>query len=126
MSSTEQAHIEQAQIDWSAAEIKDSNLTVALSGDLAKGWARRFQEVLALLEQGHNDRWGPITATRKAIKVADVQEGAEEDLRHFLQSIILQVNRDLEPEEENEDSATDPLRAADERMAARFREFSHP
>ncbi|HEY1687291.1 MAG TPA: hypothetical protein VGF95_00335 [Solirubrobacteraceae bacterium] len=116
---------EQRQIDWTSAEIKDGVLTVELDGESPRGWAKRFEAVLALLDHGLGD-WGKITVTKQRIKVLDVREGAERDLRHLLESVLLQVNSDLAPDaeegEESEDS--DPQAEADRKMTDTFRGFA--
>ena len=85
---------EQRKIDWSSAEIEGATLRVALTGTSSKAWKQRFESVLALLETTHG-RWGETRLTKKGIEVADVQPGAETELRHFLESVVLQVNSEL-------------------------------
>jgi hypothetical protein len=67
-----------------------------------------------------------------------VQEGAEQDLRHFLESVVLQVNSDLgllgvddaaldlAPGTDGEDGGSDHVsrKARDRHMAAAFRGFA--
>ena len=43
----------------------------------------------------HTAAGARFTSTRKAIQVADLQQGSESELRHFLESIVLQVNSEL-------------------------------
>lgn len=104
-----------------------------LTGDAVKGWSKDLAGVLALLEQ-NNQPWGVVRISKSVITVADVQEGAEHDLRHFLESVVLQVNSDLglqafedaAPATDNEDadSAGRAQGAADRHMAAAFRGFA--
>ena len=54
--------------------------------------------MLRLLQAQASGAWGEIALTKKAIKVADVPPGAEDDLRHFLESVVVQVNAELAPE----------------------------
>lgn len=83
------------EIDWGSATIKDATLSVELTGSAPKQWRESFDAVLA------------------------------PDLRHFLESIVQQVNSDLEPEEdEAEQVPDDPRKAADQELAATFREFA--
>jgi hypothetical protein len=119
---------EQRNIDWGSAEIKDAALTVELTGANSKAWKQRFESVLALLETPHR-RWGEVHLNRKAIQVADVQPGTETELRHFLESIVLQVNSELpEPEEPEQDAEhqthVDEAAQADRQMTAAFRAFA--
>ncbi len=116
---------EQRQIDWASAEIKDRALTVRLTGKAGRGWAMHFNGVLGLLEQ-NAARWGEITVRKDTIEVADVQEGSEGDLRHLLESALLQVNADFEPNPDRDapEAAHDPERAIEEGMSDTFRGFA--
>jgi hypothetical protein len=86
--------------------------------------------VLALLEQGASGGWGEITLHKKTIKVDDVQEGSEEDLRHLLESVLLQVNSDFEPSPDHRRESSvdedDPRTEKDRSMADAFRDFAGP
>lgn len=120
------------EIDWSAAEFSDGALTVELKGAAAKGWSKDFGGVLALLAQSSHG-WGKVALKGSRIRISEVQAGSEGELRHFLESIVLQVNSDLGLERETGgDDASDqtppdaPHRdeAAERRMAATFRGFA--
>jgi hypothetical protein len=127
---------EPRRIDWGSAEIEGDVLTVQLTGEAVKGWAKDLAGVLALLEQS-NQRWGAVRIAKHEITVAEVQEGAEGDLRHFLESVVLQVNSDLGLQAVSKDTREVDLRtrsddsgsedrsrrAADRQMAAAFRGF---
>jgi hypothetical protein len=124
-------------IDWASADIDDGALKVQLTGDAVKGWAKDLAGVLALLESS-NQRWGAVRISKNVITVSDVQQGAEQDLRHFLESVVLQVNSDLglqsvedgAPEQATGQDSHDgdcedgDRRAADRHMAAEFRGFA--
>jgi hypothetical protein len=118
---------EPRHIDWGSAEIEDATLTVELNGASSKAWKRRFESVHALLDTPHS-RWGEVHLNRKAIQVADVQPGTETELRHFLESIVLQVNSELpQPEKPERDAGEEPVdeaAKADMQMAAAFRAFA--
>jgi hypothetical protein len=117
------------QIDWGTAEIRDGALTVELIGDAPKGWGKDFRGVLALLEQSKRS-WGTISLAKSTIKVLDVEDGSEEALRHFLESVVLQVNSDLGlhddvPDAEDEQAESGAAQRASEReMTATFRGFA--
>ncbi len=113
----------QARIDWSTAEIIDGNLSVAVEGDPPKGWAKRFAGVSALLET-NSKGWGEIALHRKTITVAAVQPGSEDDLRHLLESAVLQANTDLGLREEAPEP--DPQLEQEREMTDTFRSFSQP
>jgi hypothetical protein len=119
---------EQRNIDWASAEVEAATLTVELTGARAKAWKQRFESVLALLETAHS-RWGEVHLDRKGIQVAEVQRGTETELRHFLESVVLQVNSELPRSEEAEqDTAAamhiDEEARADRQMTAAFRAFA--
>jgi ABC-type glutathione transport system ATPase component len=116
------------QIDWSSAEIREGALSVALVGEAPRGWSAHFEAVLRLLDPRSSD-WGHIRLSKKAIEVAEVREGSEGEVRHLLESIVLQVNTELAPGSEPGSQALDgedPRKSSDERMAATFRAFADP
>ena len=119
---------EQRNIDWGSAEIEDARLTVDLTGASSKAWKQRFESVLALLETPHS-RWGDVRLGKGGIRVAEVQRGTETELRHFLESIVLQVNSELPESEEaqqdaEEEKLADKEAQADRQMTAAFRTFA--
>ena len=89
------------EIDWSAAEVEDSVLTVPLTGEPSKAWTERVAEVVERLKRGGGG-WDEVEVGRKAIEVSGVQAGAESDLRHFLEGAVMQANADFAPEPEPE------------------------
>ncbi len=112
------------EIDWGSATIEDATLSVRLTGEASKQWRESFDAVLALLGRNHS-QWGEITLRKNEVKVREVQQDAPPDLRHFLESIVQQVNSDLEPEEDEPGQThDDPRQTADRELAATFREFA--
>ncbi|HEY2536353.1 MAG TPA: hypothetical protein VGI24_05140 [Solirubrobacteraceae bacterium] len=113
------------QIDWGTTEIDDATLTAELTGTSSKAWKQRFENVHALLDTPHS-RWGPVRVTKSGVQVADVQPGTEVELRHFLESIVLQVNSELnEPgQEADEEAQIDEATQAERQMTAAFRAFA--
>jgi hypothetical protein len=113
------------QLDWSSAEVEDSDLTVALEGSVSKAWKGRFENTVRLL--GHRD-WGDIRLRKGKVRVSDVTPGGEEKLRHHLEAIVVQANAHEQAEEEA-DSPPDPGaethqqqdHGPDAEMTARFR-----
>jgi hypothetical protein len=115
-------------IDWGTAQIEDGILTVALTGTSSKAWGQRFKSVLALLETPHS-HWGGVRVTRKDIQVAEVEQGTETELRHFLESIVLQINSELPQSDEptqaaEEETDEDQTAQAELEMTAAFRSFA--
>ena len=81
------------QIDWGSAEVDDGRLTVPLTGTPSKKWADTVSRVLDRLQRG--ERWGEIKVTKKQLRVDAVEPGTEADLRHLLESAVLQANSDV-------------------------------
>lgn len=76
--------------------MQDGTLTVELAGASSRAWKTRFQGVLALLETPHS-KWGEVVLTKEGIAVAEVRPGSESELRHFLESAVLQADSDTAP-----------------------------
>jgi hypothetical protein len=112
-------------IDWSGAQVSDGSVTLPLTGDAPKGWSERFDAVVALLAQKGSARWGEVKVTKKAVKIGELQPGAEDDLRHFLQSVVVQVNSELSGDADPQAAQEpDPQAARDAESAQRLRSFS--
>ncbi|MGH2883149.1 MAG: hypothetical protein ACRDPA_10710 [Solirubrobacteraceae bacterium] len=94
----------QVSLDWSAAEVKSSKLTVPLEGDIPKGWKRSFETTVRLLGSGD---WGDIEVKKNAVRVADVEPGSEDKLHHHLEAVVAQANADHEPDDSEDDAAPD-------------------
>jgi hypothetical protein len=114
-------------LDWSAAEVRHGTLTVQVAGDRPRGWKSTFQRTVRLLGAGS---WGDVSIKGANVKVADVSEGSEEQLRFFLDGVVQQANAThVEPDDESDaadDSADDDADEddADARMTSRFRDSS--
>jgi hypothetical protein len=110
------------RIDWSSATVRDGRLKVALAESAPKGWVETVNDVVERLERsGHG--WDEVKASKKKLEVSEVRPGAEESLRHFLESALLQANRDLEPDDEGDGGDDADLSDADRRMTETFRSF---
>jgi hypothetical protein len=124
------------KLNWSTAKVEDSKLTVDLDGEPPSGWKDSFDAVARLLANSAD--WGDVSVEgKKSVQVADVSEGSEERLRHFLESVVEQSNADHTPEDserdESDDDADEDERAdeddrdesgPDHEMSERFRSFS--
>jgi hypothetical protein len=118
--------IEPREIRWDTAQIEDAALTVELAGSNSRVWKARFEQVLALLNSAHSS-WGETRVTKDSITVADVGQGSESELRHFLESVVLQANAD--PEADASVQARDSIDGKDEpgpdeQMTRTFRSFA--
>jgi len=119
-------------LNWSTAKVEDSKLTVDLDGELPSGWKDSFDAVARLLAS--SAEWGEVSLKgKKSVRVADVSEGSEERLRHFLESVVAQANADHTPDDSDEDAEDDEdeggdddrdAASADDEMSERFRSFS--
>lgn len=116
---------EPRQIDWASAEVREGTLSVELTGSASKGWSKQFDGVLRLLEQTGGG-WEEISLRKKGIEVSAVRAGSEEELRHFLESLVLQVNSDLggELDQPPPGLRRDRDESADEELTATFRSFA--
>ena len=119
------AAIEPRQIQWGSAEVEDATLTVALTGRAANAWKARFENVLTMLDTPHNG-WGEVRAVKKALKVNDLEQGSESELRHFLESAVLQANSDTATGTcaSHDGRIEDDEPGPDEQMTAAFRAFA--
>jgi hypothetical protein len=113
-------------IEWDSAEVSDAQLRVALGGEIPKRWAKRFAEVVDRLGHDSEDRWGAVKVAKGEIAVHDLHEGCEADLRHQLESALLQANADLGAGRDERAQVDDanPEQQRDGRMTAAFREFA--
>lgn len=116
------------EIDWASAEVSDGDVTVELSGKSSKAWRERFDTVLRLLGPSGGG-WGEVKLAKGAIRVKALRPRAEGDLRHFLESLVVQVNAELPPgEDDDEDDAgadsVDRAAIQDAEMTATLRSFA--
>jgi hypothetical protein len=114
------------RLGWASAEVKDAKLTVALDGELPRGWKQSFETTVKLLGNGE---WGQVKITKGAVQVSDVTPGTEDKLRHHLEGIVAQANAAHEAREraarQEEDGGDEDDRASgpDAEMTERFRSF---
>jgi hypothetical protein len=120
--------MEAPTLEWSAAAVQDGVVTVQVAGDRPKGWKATFLRTVTLLGAGD---WGTVSVKGAKVRVADVPEGSEDELRHFLEAAVQQANAShVEPDEDADDrsdeSETDDEGDDDDvdaRMTSRFRDF---
>jgi hypothetical protein len=113
-------------LDWSAAEVRDGELTVPVTGETGKPFKRAFKATVRLL--GEHADWGDVELHKGVVHVAELRPGSEETLRHHLESIVLQAAATVSQAEESERSAPeDPSGTGpDAEMTERFRGFAEP
>ena len=117
---TDDGHHESA-LDWSSASVDDGRVTVPVIGDVPTGWTKRVKRVVERLERP-GSRWGAVRVTTKEVRVDDVAPGAEPDLHHFLESVVLQANTDLR--DDQEDGPDDERSERDQQMTEAFRSLA--
>jgi hypothetical protein len=109
-------------LSWSTAEVENAKLTVALEGEVPKGWKQSFERTVQLLGSGE---WGEIQLKKGKVEVKDVAPGNEDKLRFHLEAIVTQANADTEPDEPDPESDEDDEaeQGPDAEMTGRFRSF---
>jgi hypothetical protein len=118
--------METPKLQWSGAQVRDGVLTVEMAGERPKGYRQAFARTAKLLDAG---RWSEIAYKAGTIRVGGVDEGSEESLRHFLESVIQEINTALvEDDDDHTEDGDDEREApeggdADARMTERFRAF---
>ena len=117
------APTEPRAIDWDSATVEDGALTVALTGQSSKDWRARFASILTLLGTPHG-AWGEVTLAKNRIEVADVRQGSESDLRHFLESVVVQANADTRADGETSGDEPTEEDGVDAQMTRAFRAFA--
>ena len=114
-------------LQWSAAEVRNGTLTVPVAGDRPKGWKSTFDHTVRLLGGGS---WGEGSLRKTKVKVGEVTEGTEDELRFFLEGVVQQANAthieagddpDEHADEDSDDDA-DEGDDSDARMTSRFRD----
>jgi hypothetical protein len=111
------------ELDWSSAAVKDGVLTVEVSGTPNADWARGLESVVERLYRPGSD-WGEIEISKATLRVASVTPGCEPDLRHFLDSVVLQVNSNFAPDEEGDEGDDSDGSDQDREMTEVFRSFA--
>lgn len=111
------------RIDWSSALVCDGVLTVELSPAPDKAWRRQAGVVIDRLA-GSGRPWGKVKAKKRKLVAAGVSEGAEDELRHFLESVVLEANAAApaaEHDAEDDDASGDDT---DGRLTEAFRKYA--
>ena len=114
-------------IDWASADVSDGRLTVAFTEKPPKDWTERLQAVIERLAQ-HGTGWGAIETSKKKLLIDAVQPGAEADLRHLLESALLQANADANADTDHraDDAVTSSRSERDQALTDTFRAFAEP
>ena len=111
---------DEIRIDWGSASVDGGRLTVPLAGKPSSEFKTQLQDIMERLHQGSG--WGDVKVKKSGLRVDDVADGAEGDLRHFLESAVLQANANVAAEDE--ETPGDERSEEDQRRTDAFRAFS--
>lgn len=111
----------QPTLDWGSASVDDATLTVPVTGEVPTGWTKGVKRVAERLERPGSG-WGAVKVTKKRLSVDAVAPGCEDDLHHFLESVVLQANTALREDEGSDDARSEE----DQAMTDAFRAFADP
>jgi hypothetical protein len=111
--------MDEITLDWSTAEVNDGTVTVELSGKPATKWVKHFDRTVQLLHRGN---WSEVKLKNRKIRLGVVSAGSEDDVRHFLESLVLEANTTIEPDEQQ--VASDSGSREDQAMTERLRSFA--
>jgi hypothetical protein len=109
-------------IDWASSDVSEGRLTVAFTEKPSKDWTERLQAVIERLALSGSG-WSEIEIGRKKLRIDAVQPGSEADLRHFLDSALLQANASSD-EDDDEDTPADARSERDQALTDAFRAFA--
>jgi hypothetical protein len=111
------------ELDWASASVKDGELSVDVAGTPNAEWTRGLESIVERLYRPGSG-WGEVKIAKATLRVASVSPGSETDLRHFLDSAVLQVNTNFAPDEEGEADDDEGGSPDDREMTDVFRSFS--
>jgi hypothetical protein len=79
-------------VNWSTAEVNGDTLTVEIAGDRPRGWKTSFELVATLL--GSDSSFHDVSLRKGTASVGGATPGSEDELRFFLEAVVLQANAD--------------------------------
>jgi hypothetical protein len=110
------------EIDWGSAQVRSGELNVKFAAEPSSAWRKRFGLLARRLERP-GESWGEITVKKTRIRVSEISEGAESDVHHFLESVVLETNAAEQQDPVTTDDEQDGLDAVDRRMTDAFQRF---
>jgi hypothetical protein len=119
---------DQPHLDWSAAQVSEGTLSVKVTGEFDDEWEQTLVRTLALLSSAGT--WGTVGFKKGKVKVDDVQEGSEDNVRFALDGAVQEANAHHadddadESEEAPDDGDESEADDTDQRMTDRFRDPS--
>jgi hypothetical protein len=112
--------MDEITLDWSTAKVKDGTVTVELTEKPATQWVKHFDRTVKLLHRGN---WSEVKLKNKVIRLGVVAAGTEGEVRHFLESLVLEANTTIEPDQH---ASSDNGSEEDRVMTERLRAFAEP
>jgi hypothetical protein len=112
-------------IDWSTAEVHGETLTVQIVGDRPRGYKRSIESVATLL--GGGTPTSDVSMRKGVLSVDGALPGREDELRFFLEAVVLQANADhdvTDEDDEDEPDAPEAHKDQQSEMTDRFRRFA--
>jgi hypothetical protein len=119
---------DQPHLDWSAAQVSEGTLSVKVTGEFDDEWEQTLIRTLALLSSAGT--WGTVAFKKGKVKVDDVQEGSEDNVRFALDGAVQEANAHHadddadESDETSDDGDESEGDDTDQRMTDRFRDSS--
>jgi hypothetical protein len=110
------------QIDWSSATVDDGRLTVALTGKPSSEWTEAATRVAERLQET-GKRFGELKVSKKKLAIDGVTPGSEPDVRHLLESAVLQANATVAAADDEGKDDDDDRSDDDQQMTDAFRGF---
>ena len=115
--------MDEVRLNWSTATVEKAKLIVGLEGKLPSGWKKSFERTVRLLGGGE---WGKVQVKKRTVRVDEVGPGAEDKLRHHLESVVEQANSAHRADEDEAHAREDGRPTGDDpdsQMTERFRRF---
>lgn len=80
-----------ARIDWPSAEVHDGELRVAFEEPVSADVRARMKALVERLQRP-GEPWDAIAVKKDRLVVSRIEDDAEDDVRHFLESLVLEAN----------------------------------
>jgi hypothetical protein len=112
------------ELDWAGATVEGGELAVPLTGEPDRAWKGRCEAVLVQLQHagGTGSVANDVVVKKDRLVVTRVAEGAEEEVRHLLESLVLEANAG-EEEPPGDDGPKADAAVADQRLTEAFQAF---
>jgi hypothetical protein len=109
-------------IDWSTAQVRERELRVAFAEPISKPERERMTVLVRRLERP-GEPWKTIAVKKTQLIVGEIADGAEDAVRHFLESLLLEVNA-ATADDDADGADREQVDKRDQRMTDAFRSFA--